>query len=280
MIPPHVPVVFIGGGTMARAIIHGAIEAKVLDSRSVALAEPQHDQRAMLQSWVGFASRGIADAMTWLAQAEESPGQGQILLAVKPQSLPEVAAQLRPVLGPPSRVVISILAGATSHSVRTQLGDARVIRVMPNMPAQIGKGMTAVARGAGSVPGDEHLAERIFGGVGRTISTTESMMDAFTALAGSGPAYVFYLAEAMLQAAEELGFDHADALTIVRETIAGAGALLARATAEPTALRAAVTSKGGTTAAALTVLEAAGVNPAIRRAITAARDRGAELGRV
>lgn len=278
--PANIPLVIIGGGTMARAIIHSATAAKALDPRLIALAEPLPDRRAALQSWVGSLHPRITEAIDWLAATESTPGEGQILLAVKPQSLPQVAEELLPALGTASRIVTTIMAGTPSQKVRTALGGrVRVIRVMPNTPAQIGRGMTAIARGAGSVPGDEHLAERIFEAIGKTVPIAEDMMDAFTALAGSGPAYVFYLAEAMLQAALEMGFDRPAALQIVRETIAGSGLLLAQSRDEPTALREAVTSKGGTTAAATQVLNAAAVAQSITRAILAARDRGGELGR-
>jgi pyrroline-5-carboxylate reductase len=274
----HPPLVIVGGGTMARAIIQGAESANALDPRRIALAEPLAERRASLQSWVGSLHSGVADAAAWLAATEASPGEGQILLAVKPQSFGRVAEELAPALGP-SRVVTSIMAGVSSRRVREMLGDgARVVRVMPNTPAQIRRGMSAIARGAGSVPGDEQMAERIFAAVGQTVSIPESMMDAYTALAGSGPAYVFFLAEAMVRAAGQMGFERADALRIVRETIAGAGLLLAETRAEPGALREAVTSKGGTTAAAVAVLDAAGAGEAVCRAVIAARDRGAELG--
>jgi len=272
--------VFIGGGTMARAIIHSATTAGALDPRLIALAEPLPDRRAALQSWVGSLHSRITEAIAWLLATEQTPGEGQILLATKPQSLPQVAEELLPALGTASRIVTTIMAGTPSQKVRTALGGrVRIIRVMPNTPAQIGRGMTAIARGAGSAPGDEHLAERIFEAIGKTVTITEDMMDAYTALAGSGPAYVFYLAEAMLQAALDMGFDRPAALQIVRETIAGSGLLLAQSRDEPTALREAVTSKGGTTAAATQVLNAAAVAPSISRAILAARDRGTELGR-
>jgi pyrroline-5-carboxylate reductase len=276
--PIEVPIVFIGGGTMARAIIHGATAAGVLDPRRVAVAEPLDDRRAALQGWVGFLVSDITQACQWLTANESAPGQGQVLLAVKPQSMPQVAAELLPALGSTSRIVISIMAGIQSQNVRESLGGRiRIVRVMPNMPAQIARGMTAIARGAGAAPGDEHIAERLFAGVGTTVAIAEDMMDAYTALAGSGPAYIFYLAEAMVQAAVDLGFERPAALQIVRETIAGSGLLLADSKADPASLRDAVTSRGGTTAAATAVLEGAGVGDAFRRAIGAARDRGREL---
>ncbi|MCH9057700.1 MAG: hypothetical protein IIB55_03625 [Planctomycetes bacterium] len=133
--------------------------------------------------------------------------------------------------------------------------------------------------GALPTPGDEALALRIFEAVGDVIRIDEQLMDAFTAVAGSGPAYVFYLAQAMSTAATKLGFDEAQAKQIVQRTIAGAGALLAESPDSPEALRAAVTSRGGTTAAATAVLDESSVMQAMIDAITAAHDRGRELSR-
>jgi pyrroline-5-carboxylate reductase len=119
----------------------------------------------------------------------------------------------------------------------------------------------------------------LFGSIGQTMRIAEGLMDAFTGIAGSGPAYVFYLAEAMVEAAEQLGFDRAQALLLARQTVMGSGALLGGSPETPRALRAAVTSKGGTTAAATDTLDDAGVQDAFVRAIHAARHRGAELGK-
>ena len=164
--------------------------------------------------------------------------------------------------------------------VRSALGGrARVIRVMPNTPAQLRRGVSAIAIGEGASEDDAQFAVALFESVGEVVRVDESMIDAFTALAGSGPAYVFYLAEAMMRAGVEIGFDEATADRIVRGTIAGSAALLSDSTdRKPIDLRAAVTSKGGTTFAATQSLDASGAMDAIVRAIIAARDRGRELG--
>ena len=279
------PLAFIGGGTMAEAIVRGVVEAGVMTAADIAVAEPKSERRAVfeplgVQSWASGS-----EAIRWLRERESTPGMGagQILLAVKPQSLADVAGQIQPVLGPGRRVVVSILAGTPTAKIRDRLGgnggDVAVVRVMPNMPARIRMGMAAIAPGAGTQPGDDTLAHRIFEAVGHVIRVDEQLMDAFTAVAGSGPAYVFYLAEAMSTAARKLGFDEAQSKQIVRQTIAGAGALLAESPDSPEALRAAVTSKGGTTAAATAVLDESRVMEAMVEAITVARDRGRELSR-
>lgn len=260
---------------MARAILDGARAAGVLGDRWI-VAEPDDQRRDEFE----HAIETGGGAIEWLMKAEASPGAGQVLLAVKPQKLGEVADEIASMLGSgPSRVVITILAGTPSGRVRTLLGgDVRVVRVMPNLPAKLGRGMTAICLGEGAGEGDDARAQELFTGVGRVIEIPESLMDAYTALAGSGPAYVFYLGEAMIHAAVELGFTREEATLIVRETIGGAGEMLVTSPEHPASLRAGVTSKGGTTEAACNVLDESGVMDAFVRAIHAARRRGAELG--
>ncbi|MFG0284155.1 MAG: pyrroline-5-carboxylate reductase family protein, partial [Phycisphaerales bacterium JB039] len=158
-------------------------------------------------------------------------------------------------------------------------GTVRGIRVRPNRPAQGQRGISASARGAGAGAGDESIASALLEGVGETVEIPERLMDAFTAVAGSGPAYLFYLAEGMLNAAVRIGFEQEVADRIVRATIAGASALLEASEEPASELRARVTSKGGTTAAALAIFDEARTQETIIAAIRAARDRGAELAR-
>lgn len=273
--PDHPPIVFIGGGNMASAIICGATEAGVLDPDRCIVAEPDNEKRAGFRRTAASA----ADGLDGLANLERQPGEGQVVLAVKPQMLPTVAAELGDCFRTgPSRVVVSILAGTPSPRIRELLGaGARVVRVMPNTPARIGRGMSAIAAGEGAGPGDAAFAAQLMSAVGETVEIEEPLMDAFTALAGSGPAYVFYLAEAMARAGEAVGFTPAEADRIVRAVVGGSAELLRREASSPEDLRAAVTSKGGTTAAATAVLDDAGLNEIMTRAITAARDRGREL---
>lgn len=280
--PRNPPLAIIGGGNMGLAIVSGGMAGTGPLMRGfVAVAEPDEGKRATLKA-MGVATFARAgDAIAAAISKEEKPGEAQVLLAVKPQMLPGLADEVREVLATESRVVISILAGTPTAKVRSALGtETRVVRAMPNLPAKIRQGITALCAGAGTRPGDDSFACEIFGGVGPMVVTIEeSLMDAFTAVAGSGPAYVFYLAEAMIQASVRLGFDEPTARDIVRETIAGAGNLLADSAEAPEKLRAAVTSKGGTTEAACKKLDEAGVMPAIVEAIRAARDRGREIGK-
>lgn len=265
----------IGAGAMASAILEGAFGAGLLRPAEVVVAELDAARRSAM------AARGCAIAPDALGAVRALGPEGAVLLATKPQSLPDVARALGG--GEPfGGLVMSILAGARSERVRGAFGGAaRVVRVMPNTPARIGLGVSAVATGAGARAGDDALAVRLFGAVGEVARVEESMMDAFTALAGSGPAYVFYLAEAMARAGLEMGFEAETADRVTRAVIRGSAELLVRSPGESgAALRAAVTSKGGTTEAAIESMERSGVGGSIVRGIVAARDRGAELSRL
>ncbi len=218
-------------------------------------------------------------ARTGCATVEEPKGvvdAEEIMLAVKPQIFPEVARAIGPLRSP--RVVISIMAGLGSRAIRAALGDeARVVRVMPNTPCQVGAGMAAIALGEGARGGDEKLALAVFGALGGTVMVDEAMMYAVTAVSGSGPGYVFLLAEAMQKAAVDLGLDPEVADRLVRQTVFGSGKLLVESDQGAADLRRAVTSPGGTTEAALKVMLGGRLPEIIAEAITAARDRGVEL---
>ncbi len=274
------PLAVIGGGNMGLAIVRGGIASGAIAASNIVVAEPDVAKHGALGSigvqGVSMTAREAVDRLE--AMESSASGAGQVLLAVKPQMLSAAAGEIGARIG--ERVVITIMAGTPGERVRATLGGAcRVVRAMPNLPAKIGRGTTAVCLSAGAREGDDAFARRLFEGVGPFVATIdESMMDAFTAVAGSGPAYVFYLAEAMVRAAVELGFDERAATEIVRGTVAGAGALLGQSLESPAELRAAVTSKGGTTEAAVRVLGAEDLEGIVVRAIAAARDRGRELG--
>ena len=271
MADPSFRLAVIGGGAMARATLAGGIVAGVIRPADVVVAEPDDACRLALKP-LGVTL--VDRAPKALERLDEG---GQVLLAVKPQSLDAVAKDIG---GATVRApVISILAGVRSETIRKRLpASGAVVRVMPNLPAQIRKGVSAVALGAGSQPGDEAFAMRLFGGVGEVVRIDETMMDAFTALAGSGPAYLFYLAEAMVRAGVDMGFDQATADRVVRGVLQGSGELLAgQREKPPMEMRMAVTSKGGTTEAAVRVLQDGKFTDLFVRAVVAARNRGAEL---
>lgn len=274
---PTPSLICIGGGNMARAIILGSIERRTFSPADFLVIEPDPACRAQFTSIGVAASPSIADAA---AAMNGAPGHAQVILAVKPQSLAAVGDQWRAANITITPVVISILAGTPTHKVRAALaGNARVVRAMPNTPARIAQGATAVALGAGAQPGDDALSVRLFSALGPLVERVpEELMDAVTALSGSGPAYLFYLAQAMTKAGIDAGLpqDAADRLT--RQTLLGSAALLAASPEQSAeALRADVTSKGGTTEAACRELDESKVAEAIHRAVLAARDRGREL---
>lgn len=222
---------------------------------------------------------GPVDGLAWYAAAAElpSPVRGTVLLAVKPQKLSAVAPALRDRLGPDTPV-ISILAGTPLARLDQALGPRPIVRAMPNTPAAVGAGMTAlIGPDAG---GAMAAAEALFGAVGHHVRLTdEAQMDAVTALSGSGPAYVFHMVEALVAAAQAEGVPRDQAALLARQTVIGAGALMAADPRPADALRAEVTSPGGTTQAGLAPLMGEdGLTQLMTKALTAAAARSRALG--
>lgn len=300
--------VIIGAGNMGAAIARGVVRAGLVTSADLVLADPDTEKLSALAKLVArdgdealLRGRGggpggappsaqgnevgTARPPAVFARAGDAIRRGApdtaVLVAVKPQSFAALAEDLRSVLGEGSlsgRLVISIMAGVSGAAVQRGLGaGARVVRAMPNLAATVGLSMTGLCAGPGAGPEDVREAERVLRAVGRVEPVPEELMDAFTALSGSGPAYVFYLAQAMIEAGVALGLDAASADRVCRGVIEGAAGLLSEATRSPAQLRAGVTSKGGTTEAATAELEAASVREAVARAVAAAARRGGEL---
>jgi pyrroline-5-carboxylate reductase len=201
-----------------------------------------------------------------------------IVLAIKPQSAPEVLPNLLPQLGPKT-LVISIMAGRTLRYLEDALPQAAIVRAMPNTPALVGRGITVACCNARVTAAQRAIAHRLLAAAGEVEwIDDETLMDAVTAVSGSGPAYVFLLAEALARAGAAVGLPPALAGKLARATVAGAGELLHRSDLDPATLRANVTSPGGTTAAALDVLMGKhGLEPLLTRAVTAAARRSREL---
>lgn len=270
----------VGGGNMGGAIVRGGVSAGVLDAARVCVLEPDAGKRAVLRDELGVAvvesfGEGSECARAWL----EAAPRAAVLMAIKPQVLPMLATQTRGALA--RRLVVSILAGVRLATLERTLGTARVVRAMPNLAASIGEGATALAAGAGASPTDVGEARALCGAVGPVVvELDEAHFDVFTALAGSGPAYVFALAEAMIAAARGAGLSEGQADAIVRQTVLGAARLLASDARSPAMLREAVTSKGGTTEAALAVLAARAWGDALGEAIRAGAARGAALEKI
>ena len=259
----------IGAGNMAEAIARAAIDSGTLSPDDLIAADPTPQRREV------FASLGIAVTED---NAEVITQSAQVLLAVKPQVMPRTGGDLSKNLTD-EQVVISIMAGITTGKIAAAIGRAsRLVRVMPNTPMMVGCGMAGIALGRHAEPGDDDLAMRLFSAGGsRAIRVDESQLDAITAVSGSGPAYVFYLAEAMEKAAADLGLgEHGRQL--VSQTILGAARLLSESDDGPAELRRKVTSPGGTTEAAIRHLDAHQVKTVIANAVAEAERRSRELG--
>lgn len=264
---------------MARAIVLGAVASGQIGPDRFVIVEPDEAKRRVFESEGVNARASTTEAASILAGMETEGGRGHFILAVKPQMFPEVTSELRTLLDAVPRRVVSIMAGLPSTRIESALGaNARVLRLMPNTPAQIRMSTTAWVRGASAKAGDENETVALFKTLGMTIELEEQLFDAFTAVAGSGPAYLFYLAEAMMNASLREGIDAEASAKIVRSVLAGSSELL-RASPDlaPSELRRNVTSKGGTTEAAIDVLDRADARGAIERAIGAASARGRTL---
>lgn len=257
-------VVVLGVGNMGGAIVRGLLAAGV-DTGQLLGVEPAH-RHDQLSSDLGIAFTD--DAAAAVADADV------LLVAVKPNMVASVLADL-PVTE--RTLVISIAAGITTTTLEGLVPRARVVRVMPNTAALVGEGMAGISGGSSARPEDVETAVRLLSAVGRAVVVPESQQDLVVAASGSGIAYFFMVAEAMIEAGVTLGLTRAQAGDLVRQTIAGASAMLATGE-HPVVLREQVTSPGGTTAAALSTLEAHGLRSAILDAMVAARDKSAALG--
>jgi len=258
---------FIGGGNMASAMIGGLV-GKDWSREQISVVEISADNRTKLQP---FGVKTFEDLSTGIADSDV------IVLAVKPQQLREVATQLAPLLS--GQLLISIAAGIRAADLARWLGTQNVVRAMPNTPALIRSGMTGLYALSAVSANDQVLAEQILGSVGKILwLKDESMLDAVTAISGSGPAYVFYFIEAMQQAACELGLPGEQARRLAIDTFLGAAKLADISEDDVSVLRARVTSKNGTTERALLSMEANNVKQHIITAAKAAAARSKEMG--
>jgi pyrroline-5-carboxylate reductase len=261
-------VAFIGGGNMATALIKGLLRAGAQPSHLM-VVEPFKAQRATLQRELGVQVLSAPDATLRKAAF--------VVLAVKPQQLQAACAQLRPQLDP-AAAIVSVAAGIRATDIARWLGTQAVVRTMPNTPALIGQGVTGMAALPAVAAAQRAQAEALLRTAGPVVwFDDEAQLDAVTAVSGSGPAYVFYFIEALMQAGAELGFTPAQARALAIATFTGAAQLAAQSEEPPGVLRERVTSKGGTTAAALAVLGEAQVNTTIVRAVRAAEARARQM---
>jgi pyrroline-5-carboxylate reductase len=261
-------IAFIGGGHMASALVGGLRRAGV-PAAAILVVEPEAAQRERLAQAHGIAALPAADARL--------RGAATVVWAVKPQLFAAAAAPCAPFIG--AALQVSVMAGVRSAAIERASGSARVVRAMPNTPALIGRGIAGLFATAAASATDRTAAEDLLAPTGRTLWVAQEQdLDAVTALSGSGPAYVFYLLEAMIDAGTAMGLPPAQARELALATLDGATALAQASSLPPQALRAQVTSRGGTTFAAISSLDADGVGPAWVRAIRAAQERARQLG--
>ncbi len=260
---------FIGGGNMAGALISG-LAGKFTAGANIHVVDLNADGLARLAQQFGVTTSQQID--TAIAQSDV------VVLAVKPQQMKDVVAQLQPHIS--TQLVLSIAAGIRATDLSRWLGGhGAIVRTMPNTPALIGQGVTGMFALDGVSATQRDAADGIMRAVGPTVwLNDEALIDSVTAVSGSGPAYVFYFIEAMQQAALEMGLDAEQGKQLAIATFVGAAQLAAQSTDPVSVLRERVTSKGGTTYAALSSMEQSGVKDSIIRAMKAAAARGKELG--
>lgn len=263
-------IAFIGGGNMARSLIGALIRGGVA-AQSIAVAEPDAATRDALARDFGVAAHA--------SNADAVRGATTIVLAVKPQVLPAVCAELGRAIGDAEPLIVSIAAGIRIEQIERWTGlSLPVVRAMPNTPALIGAGATGLIANARASADDRVRAEAMLGAAGRTAWIEhEALMDTVTALSGSGPAYFFLLVEALEDAAVAEGLPRETARMLASQTCLGAGRMLAESGEAPSTLRERVTSPGGTTAAALAAFDAGGLRKLVAAAVAAATKRGREL---
>jgi pyrroline-5-carboxylate reductase len=263
-------IAFIGGGQMAEAIIGGLVVGQVCRPDALYAADPLAARCDRLKSQFGVrVSSDNREAVAW---AEV------VILAVKPQSLPDVLKEIGADLK--GKMVISIVAGVTICAIAEQASGAkRIIRAMPNMPALIREGMTALAFSSGVSEEDKLLARTVFEAVGRVLPVEERLMDAVTGLSGSGPAYVFQAIEALADGGVKMGLPRQTAELLAAQTVLGAAKMVLESDEHPAKLKDRVASPGGTTIAGLHQLERGGFRATLMGAVEAATKRSQELGR-
>lgn len=260
---------FIGGGNMASAIIGGLLRQGVAPEQLI-VVEPHAPQREKLQVDFGIIAFEKADSSLKRAR--------HVVWAVKPQTFREAATQVAS--HTQSALHLSVMAGITSSSLARQLGTQRIVRAMPNTPALIGKGIAGLYARPGASEADQRDAEALIATTGEHLWVAEEThLDAVTALSGSGPAYVFFFIESMMRAGQSMGLSENQARQLAQSTFAGAAELARQSSESPELLRQRVTSKGGTTFAAITAMQDSLVGQHFEQALRTAGARASELGR-
>ena len=261
---------FIGAGNMAEAIARGVLASGLFEAGRIVAVDPSAERRAVFADGLGIAAREtVGDA---------TAGAATVMICVKPQQMDDLLPGLQQ-SADASTLFVSIAAGVTTGRIESGLGGyRRVVRAMPNTPMLVGLGAVAICPGTRATADDLSTARTIFETGAAVVEVDEAKMNAVTAVSGSGPAYVFWLAEQMTAAGVDLGLSPHEAATLAVRTVAGAGKMLADLPDAPADLRRRVTSPGGTTQAALEHLASSGADRNVRDAVAAACRRGRELG--
>jgi pyrroline-5-carboxylate reductase len=260
---------FVGAGNMAEAMIRGLLRGDVFKPKQVTASAPRQERQRELAEKYGIHATG---------DNREAARQSIVVLSVKPQILSRVLDEIAETVGAES-LVISIAAGVPVAAIQSRLRPAtRVVRAMPNTPALVDAGATAIARGEHARESDLEDAKRIFDAVGVTVVLDESLLDAVTGLSGSGPAYVFLILEALSDAGVKVGLSRRTAQLLAAQTLLGSAKLLIETNEHPGRLKDMVTSPGGTAITGLHTLEHGGLRTTLMNAVEAATRRSRELG--
>jgi len=262
---------FLGAGNMGEALVKGLIEAKVLAADAIIIADASADRCADMDRRYGV--RVAKSNVDCVRDADV------VLLAVKPQIIAPVLGEISSSLSR-RQLVISVAAGVATATIHKTVGkDIRLIRVMPNTPALVLEGATAIAKATGLEAGDLDIAREIFGAVGKVVVLDESLMDAVTGLSGSGPAYVALVIESLADGGVKMGLDRVTAMTLATQTVLGAAKLLLETGVHPGSLKDMVSSPGGTSITGVAALEEGGIRTTFITAVERATLRSRELGR-
>ncbi|MCY1673644.1 pyrroline-5-carboxylate reductase [Pseudarthrobacter sp. SL88] len=270
-------IAFLGCGSMNEAILGGLVEAGTNPADIVATVRRAERAAELAERYHGITA--IAGEEEPDNNRQAAKGSAVVILGVKPVGIADLAREISPALTPDT-IVVSVAAAVSIAQLEASLPAGQpVIRTMPNTPAKLGRGVISVSPGTNCTPGQLQQAKDLFQGAGTVVEVPEEQVDALSAISGSGPAYAFYLAEAMASAGEELGLDRELAVLLARETVAGAGFMLAEPGADPSALRKSVTSPNGTTERAIATFDEQGIPSIIAAGARAAADRAAEITR-
>ncbi|WP_285246988.1 pyrroline-5-carboxylate reductase [Pseudarthrobacter sp. efr-133-R2A-89] len=268
-------IAFLGCGSMNEAILGGLLEAGTDPGDVVATVRRAERASELAERYPGITA--IAGEEEPDNNKQATKGSAVVILGVKPVGIADLAREIGPALSPDT-VVVSVAAAVSIAQLEAALPAGQpVIRTMPNTPAKLGRGVVSVSPGTHCTPEQLLKVKDILQGAGTVVEVPEEQVDALSAISGSGPAYAFYLAEAMASAGEELGLDRELSLLLARETVAGAGFMLAEPGADPSALRKAVTSPNGTTERAIATFDEQGIPAIIAAGAKAAADRAAEI---